>query len=65
MTRENAQIPEQPFSGRDVYFSGSVGGVTESDFEFPEQLVAYMRESGTTILDPQVAISAKKNLMSF
>ncbi|HYK08924.1 MAG TPA: hypothetical protein VEW42_05485 [Candidatus Eisenbacteria bacterium] len=60
MQTESTSTPEQPFRGIKLYFSGSIGGIEEADYELPEQLTGYMQEKGATILDPQVAISARR-----
>lgn len=65
MRHETKQTPEQPFRGLDVYFSGSIDGVRETDYEFPERLVAYMQENGATILDPQIPISPQEKPNEF
>lgn len=62
---ETKNIPEQPFEGKDIYFSGSIGGINEVDYEFPQQLTTYMQEGGATIIDPQVAVSAKQKPKEF
>lgn len=65
MNSETKQTPEMPFKGIRVYFSGSIGGINETDYEFPEKLTAYMQENGAVILDPQVAISSKEKPREF
>lgn len=60
MKCEIGQSPERPFEEKTVYFSGSIGGFGEVTSEFPEQLTAYMLGLGADILDPHVAISAKR-----
>lgn len=62
MPKDNPQ-QKYPFIGKKIYYSGSMGGVSEVDKEFPERLVTYLKQKGATVLDEHVAIPHKYDEM--
>jgi hypothetical protein len=53
-TEEEVKI-DMPFAGLEVYYSGSIRGIPESDPEFPWRLVQYMAQGGADVLSEHVA----------
>ena len=51
-----------PFTGKKVYYSGSISGVPEPDPEFAWKLVRYMIDNGADVLSERVA--ARGNIQS-
>lgn len=51
------EVMHKPFTGKKIYYSGSLTGTPEFDLQFPKQLVAFMENNGAHVLDPHVAIS--------
>jgi hypothetical protein len=54
---------QHPFTGKKIYYSGSMSGVPEKDLQFPEQLIQYMKKNGAKVLDEHVAIPHKYDQM--
>lgn len=53
--KEQDRNPEMPFTGMDIYYSGSIKGIKEIDQNFAWQLVQYMISGGANVLSEHVA----------
>ncbi len=51
------------FSGLNIYYSGSIRGVPESDPEFPWKLVQFMIQNGADVLSEHVAARNKDEMV--
>lgn len=54
------KVKSLPFSHVELYYSGSISGLPESDLLFPSKLVSYIKNNGAHILDPQVPLAGDK-----
>lgn len=59
---ERITIPERPFEGKKVYFSGSIKGATEADPHFAWHLVQYMGQKGANVLSEHVAARTREEM---